>query len=304
MNQEIRFCTTTDGVRIAYATAGEGPPLVKTANWLTHLEFDWESPVWRHLFGALTENHSLIRYDQRGTGLSDRNIESVSLDGWVRDMEAVVDALDLKDFALLGISQGGPTAIQYAVRHPERVSKLVLYGSFAHVTGRDELRLPLHAGVLAGWGRDNPAFRQTFTGLFIPEAETKHMRWFNELQRVSASAEIAGAILQEIFRIDVRDILPRLETPTIVLHRRKDNGVTFEDGRAMAGLIPNARFVPLEGANHYILEDEPEFDTFLEIVEGFLGQRAVHRRAAATPLTVLFTEVKKSHVRTMQLRPA
>lgn len=277
MDQHIRFCTTSDGVRIAYSIAGQGPPLVRAANWLTHLEFDWESPVWRHLFEALAANHTLIRYDERGTGLSYRDVDDISLQGWVKDLEAVVAALGLGEFALLGISQGGPTAVQYAVRHPERVSGLVVYASYAHWTGNPEFHAPLLAGLLAGWGRDNPVFRQTFTSLFIPQAEPKHMRWFNELQRVSASSETAGAILEEIWRIDVRNILPQLETPTLILHRRGDNAVSFEDGRALACLIPNARFVPLEGENHYILEEEPEFDFFLDTVERFLSETSVKR---------------------------
>ena len=290
--QDIRFCTTTDGVRIAFSSVGQGPPLVKAANWLTHLEFDWESPVWRHLFGALAENHTLIRYDERGTGLSDRNIEDVSLEGWVSDLEAVVNALDLKEFALMGISQGGPTAVQYAVRHPERVSQLVLYGTFARMAGDEDIRPALLNAVKAGWGRDNPSFRQLFTSLFIPDANSEQMRWFNELERVSASPETAAKILEEIWRIDVRDILAELKTPTIVMHRRGDNAVQFEAGRTLAGLIPGARFVPLEGSNHYILEQEPEFETFLDIVEQFLGQTAARRRRpAAGPRTLLFTDL-------------
>lgn len=234
--------------------------------------------MWRHLFGALAENHALIRYDERGTGLSDRNIEDVSLEGWVSDLEAVVNALDLKEFALMGISQGGPTAVQYAVRHPERVSQLILYGTFARVAGGEDTRLPLLDLVKAGWGNDNPAFRQVFTSLFIPDANSEQMRWFNELERVSASPETAAKILEEIWRIDVRDILAAVETPTIVMHRRGDNAVVFENGRTLAGLIPSARFVPLEGSNHYFLEQEPAFETFLDIVEQFLGQTAARRR--------------------------
>ena len=272
MEQQIRFCTTGDGVRIAYSVAGEGPPLIRAANWLTHLEFDWQSPVWRHLFGALAAKHTLVRYDERGTGLSDRDVEDISLEGWVKDLEAVVDAVGLHKFALLGISQGGPTAVQYAVRHPERVTHLVLYASFARVVEQKDIRLSLLSALRGGWGRDNPAFRQVFTSLFIPEADIEHMRWFNELERVSAFPEAAVRILEEIFRIDIRGILPALTTPTIVIHRRGDAAVNFEAGRELAGHIPSARFIPLEGKNHYILEPEPEFKIFLDIVEQFLSQ--------------------------------
>ena len=307
MDQQIRFCTTSDGVRIAYATVGEGPPLVKASNWLTHLEFDWESPVWRHLFGALAENHTLIRYDQRGTGLSDRKIEEASLEGWVRDLEAVAEAVKFEEFALLGISQGGPAAIQYSIRHPERVTHLVLYGSFAHYhyPAYEEMRLPLLSLVRDGWGGDNPAFRQVFTSLFIPDAGTEHMRWFNELERLSTSPEMAAKILEEQWGIDIRDVLPSLKVPTLVIHRRGDAAVPFDMGREMAGLIPNARFIPVEGNNHYILEEEDEFEVFLDAIEQFLGQDAVRRRkAAAGPLTILFTDIEESTRLTQRLGDA
>jgi class 3 adenylate cyclase len=299
MDQQIRFCTTSDGVRIAYSTVGQGPPLVKAANWLTHLEFDWESPVWRHLFSALAENHTLVRYDERGTGLSDRQVNEISLVGFVRDLEAVVDALGLERFALLGISQGGPTAIHYAVHHSERVSHLVLYGSFAHLP-RDERTAALAGAMRAGWGQDNPAFRQLFTTLFIPDANAEQMRWFNELERVSASPETAAVILESLGGIDVRDILPELHTPTIVIHRKKDAAVFFERGREIAALIPEARFVPMEGSNHYILEQEPEFETFLDLVETFLGHKAARLQVnRGAPVTVLFTDLV-GHTQMMQ----
>ena len=293
MDQQVRFCTTSDGVRIGYSTVGQGPPLVKASNWLTHLEFDWESPVWRHLFGALAQNHTLVRYDERGTGLSDRDVDAkeITLDGLVFDLEAVVDALGLEQFALLGISQGGPTAIQYAVTHPERVSHLVLYGSFAYL-GKDERAAALQGALRVNWGADNPAFRQVFTTLFIPDANSEQMDWFNELQRVSTSPETAARILALIGEIDVRSILPDLHTPTIVIHRTKDFAVFFEHGREMAAAIPGARFVPMEGSNHYILEQEPEFDAFLELVEEFLGHKAARLRTPSRPpVTILFTDI-------------
>ena len=299
MDQEIRFCTTSDGVRIAYSTVGRGPALVKAANWLTHLEFDWESPVWRHLFGALAENHTLVRYDERGTGLSDRELEEISLAGWVRDLEAVVDAVGVEKFALLGISQGGPTAIQYAARHSERVTHLVLYGSFAYLHA-DERTAALAGAMRVGWGQDNPAFRQLFTSLFIPDANEEQMRWFNELERVSASPQTAARILELLSEIDVRDVLPALNMPTIVIHRKNDAAVFFARGREMAALIPGARFVPMEGNNHYILEQEPEFETFLDLVEEFLGHKAAHSRLhRGAPVTILFTDLV-GHTEMMQ----
>jgi pimeloyl-ACP methyl ester carboxylesterase/DNA-binding transcriptional regulator YiaG len=194
MEQQIRFCTAPDGVRLAYATAGTGPSLVKAANWLSHLEFDWHSPVWRHWLAAFSARHTLVRYDERGCGLSDWDVGELSLDAWVRDLETVVDTLGLERFPLLGISKGGAVAVAYATRHPERVSHLILYGTFAR--GRLERHYSTHEIEMAkalenltevGWGRDNPAFRQLFTSLFIPDGTVDQMKWFNDLQRISTS---------------------------------------------------------------------------------------------------------------------
>ncbi|MGH7578577.1 MAG: alpha/beta fold hydrolase, partial [Gemmatimonadales bacterium] len=201
--QQIRFCTSSDGARVAYATTGNGPPLVKAANWLSHLEFDWNSPVWRHWIRELSRDHTLVRYDERGCGLSDWAAEEFSLDAWVRDLEAVVDRLGLERFPLLGISQGGPIAIAYALRHPERVSRLILYGSYSRGRGhrnlsereREEREVMLRM-IAVGWGQDHAAFRQVFTSLFIPEGSPEQVHWFNELQRVSASPENAVRIAQ------------------------------------------------------------------------------------------------------------
>src|SRR4051794_31802945 len=212
--QEIRFCTSPDGVRLAYATAGHGPPIVKAANWLSHLEYDWESPVWRRWLEEMTRDFRLVRYDERGCGLSDRDAP-LSFEAWVRDLETVVDALGLERFPLLGISQGAPIAIAYAVRHPERVSHLVLYGGY--LRGRlhrglspkdmDERDLMIRM-VRVGWGQDHPAFRQVFTTLFIPDADREQIAWFNELQRVSATPENAARMLEAFDRIDVRALAP------------------------------------------------------------------------------------------------
>jgi pimeloyl-ACP methyl ester carboxylesterase len=276
--QQIRFCTSSDGVRVAFATAGDGPPLVKAANWLSHLEFDWNSPVWRHWILELARDHTLIRYDERGCGLSDWSAEEFSLDAWVRDLEAVVDGLGLERFPLLGISQGGPIAIAYTVRHPERVSRLILYGSYSRGRShrdlsdreREEREVMLRM-IAVGWGKDHAAFRQVFTSLFIPEASREQAHWFNELQRVSATPENAVRIARTFDDLDARELAPRLELPTLVLHATGDLRVPFTEGRLLASLIPGARFVPLESRNHILLESEPAWPRFIREVRSFLG---------------------------------
>ncbi|MDQ2922231.1 MAG: alpha/beta fold hydrolase, partial [Acidobacteriota bacterium] len=278
LEQEIRFCTTADGVRIAYATVGEGPPLVKAANWLNHLEFDWQSPIWRHLFEEFARDHFLVRYDERGNGLSDWNVEQFTFETFVQDLESVVDAVGLNRFALLGISQGGPVAIVYALRHPEKVSHLVIYGSYARGWARRgsppeeiERRQAYLTLTKLGWGQDNPAYRQLWTTLFLPNATLEQWHWFNDLQRITASPENAFRLLTEVGQMDVTDLLPSLKVPTLVLHCRDDAVAPFEEGRLIAGLIPGARFVPLEGHNHLLLEGEPAWAKFVTEVRRFLG---------------------------------
>ena len=242
--QEIRYCTTSDGVRLAYATTGNGPPLVKASNWLTHLDFEWGSPIWRHRYAALSRHHRLVRYDERGNGMSQRDVPDVSFDTWVRDLETVVDAAGLDRFPLLGISRGGPIAIAYAVKHPERVTQLVLYGAFAagvkHVgTPRElEARRALASLLRLGWGLNNPAFCRTFTCRFIPEATPEHEQWFDELQRVSTSPENAARLMERDDDIDVRPLLSQVKTPTLVIHCDRDHAVPPEKGRVACGRDP------------------------------------------------------------------
>jgi pimeloyl-ACP methyl ester carboxylesterase/DNA-binding CsgD family transcriptional regulator len=278
MQQQIRFCKSADGVRLAYATVGKGPPLVKVSNWMSHLEYDWRSPVWRPFLDGLAARRTVIRYDERGCGLSDWNAPDLSLESWVRDLESVVDVMGLRRFPLLGISQGGSIAITYAVRHPERASHLVLYGAYAR--GRlkrnptplqvEEARTLINL-IRVGWGREHPAFRQVFTSLFIPDGTPEQFSWFNDLHRVSSSPENAARFADEFSRIDVTTLAPQVSVPTLVLHRRDDLAVPFEEGRLIAGLIPNARFVPLEGRNHLLLGGEPALNRFLAEVDEFLG---------------------------------
>jgi DNA-binding SARP family transcriptional activator/pimeloyl-ACP methyl ester carboxylesterase len=277
LNQEIRFCRAPDGTQIAYATVGSGSPLVKTSNWMNHLEYDWESPVWRHVFRALAGSHHFIRYDSRGNGLSDWDAPDVSFEALVSDLEAVVAAAGLERFTLLGISQGCAVAVEYAVRHPERVDKLVLYGGYAR-GWRIEAPPPQLAEREAmitlaetGWGRDTPAFRQIFTSLFIPDATPEQIGWFNELQRITTSPGNAARLMRSLGLVDVRERLAMVQAPTLVLHAREDMRVTFDRGRELAAGIPGARFVTLEGRNHLILEHEPAWPRFLDEVTRFLA---------------------------------
>jgi DNA-binding winged helix-turn-helix (wHTH) protein/pimeloyl-ACP methyl ester carboxylesterase len=275
--QEIRYCTTSDGVRLAYAMTGNGPPLVKASNWLTHLDFEWGSPIWLHWYAELSRHHRLIRYDERGNGMSQRDVDDVSFDTWVRDLETVVDAAGLDRFPVLGISRGGSIAIAYAVKHPARVTKLVLYGAFAsglnHYGTPQELeaRRALTSLVRLGWGLNNPAFCRTFTCRFIPEATPEHEKWFDELQRVSTSPENAARLMERDDDIDVRPLLSQVKTPTLVIHCDRDHAVVPERGRELAAAIPGARYVSLPSANHLMLENEPAWSLFLEEVGLFLN---------------------------------
>ena len=276
LRQDIKFCTASDGVRIAYATVGSGPPLLKTANWLNHLEYDWQSPIWSHLLRALASRHQLIRYDERGNGLSDWDVADISFDAFVRDLESVVEANALQRFALLGISQGCAVSIAYAVRHPERVSHLILYGGYAR--GRRKRGQPatieqteaLLTLMRQGWGQENPAFRQIFTSMFIPEATAEQANWFNDLQRMTTSPENAARIREALDDLDVSGLLRDVGVPTLVLHCREDAVQPFEEGRRVAAGIPGSRFVALDSRNHMILEHEPARARLLDEISRFL----------------------------------
>ncbi len=277
-DQDVRFCTAPDGVQIAYATVGSGPPLVKAPNWMNHLEYDWQSPLWRHLFQDLASDFTLLRFDQRGNGLSDREVDDISFELFVQDLESVVDAVGLPRFSLLGISQGCAISAAYAVRHPERVSRLVLYGGFARGIRKRGSKAQVEKAdafitmIRYGWGQDNPAFRQLFTSSFMPDATSEQMEWFNELQKVCVSPEVAARIRSVTSDIDVTELLPKIRVPTLVLHCREDGVCPFEEGRRMAALIPNSRFILLEGRNHLILENEPAWGRFLAEIKSFLEE--------------------------------
>lgn len=278
LNQVIRFCQARDGVRIAYSTIGSGPPLVKAAHFLTHLEHDLRTPVWRPWLEELSDQHTLVRYDARGCGLSDRDVAEISLERWIDDLEAVIDAAGLDRFALFGGGQGSMTSIAYAVRHPQRVERLVVYSGYARGIMR---RNPTpeqakHARLVAdlielAWGQDNPAFRQVFTSLFIPGSSPEQVGWFNELERVSTAPECAARIVRTFFEADVTELARRVTCPTLVAHVRGDTRIPFEEGRHLAGLIPGARFLPLEGRNHALLPFDPAFTSFFREVRAFLA---------------------------------
>jgi pimeloyl-ACP methyl ester carboxylesterase/DNA-binding SARP family transcriptional activator len=287
-SHEVRFCRTTDGVRIAHAKVGDGPPLVWAAHWLSHLAFSWKSPVWRHWTEEFARDHCFVHYDERGNGLSDWDNPEFSVDAFVRDLEAVVDTLGLERFALMGSSKGGPTAMAYAARHPERVSHLVLYGTFAQgwrIIGDDEAveaREAMIALIRRGWAQDNPAIRQFMTSYFVPDASLEEMGWFNDLQRISAPAENAARLMRALGDFNVLDLLPGIAAPTLVLHCRDDASVPFEQGRLIASRIPRARFVALESSNHVLLPRDPAWARFVSEVRGFLGCKAAEGQKPMT----------------------
>ena len=278
LHQEVQFCRSSDGVRLAWARVGSGPPIVKTGNWLNHIEYDWESPVWSHMLHWLASGRTLVRYDARGNGLSDWDVPEISFDAFVRDLEAVVDAAGLDRFTLFGASQGCAFSIAYAVKYPDRVNKLVLYGGFARgrrlrgtAADREQAEAMLTL-MRTGWGQDNPAFRQFFTSLFVPGGTPEQMEWFNELQRKTTSAENAVKLRLVSDHMDVVALLPQVRTPTLVLHCRNDAVQPFEEGRFIAAGIPGARFVGLDGRNHLILEADPGWPRLQQEVESFLAE--------------------------------
>lgn len=277
-HQEIRYCTAKDGARVAYATIGKGPPIVKTANWLSHLEYDWESPFWHHWYAGLTADHRFVRFDERGSGLSDWDVADISLEAFVGDVEAVVEATGVEKFALLGLSQGCAVAIDYAARHPERVACMILLGGFAtgQVASGDPERVKQVEALAKlmefGWGQNNPAFRQTITSLLYPGAKPEGMEWFNALQRRSASPQNAVRILNAVATFDVRGALPRVRAPTLVLHSVDDAMAPFAEGRKLAQSIPGARLVALDSPNHMPLEGDAAWPKCIAEVQAFLEE--------------------------------
>jgi len=277
--QTIGFCLTADGVRIAHATVGDGPPLVKAANWLNHLELDWQGPIWGKTFQALAAENTLVRYDERGNGLSDWTIADLSFEAFVRDLETVVDSLGLRRFPLLGISQGCAVSIDYAVRHPERVSALVLVSGYAAgwriAASPEEVerREAVKTLTRLGWGTDNPAYRHIFSQTFMPDGTPEELAWFDELQRQTTSADNAVRFQDAFGDIDVRHLLKHVHVPTLVLHARHDQRISIEQGRELAANIPGARFVALESRSHIILGHEPAWEICMKEILSFLREQ-------------------------------
>ncbi|HSD45516.1 MAG TPA: alpha/beta fold hydrolase [Pyrinomonadaceae bacterium] len=283
--QRIRYLRTRDGVQLAWAEAGAGPLLIKAANWMTHLEYEWESPVWRHWMQFFSGHFRFIRHDERGCGMTDWNVGDLSFERWVEDLEALVDVVNPQEpFALLGISQGAAPCIAYAVNHPERVSRMILYGAYARGTyqrgdpEKERLYRALIEMTLLGWGKDNPAFRQVFTSRFIPGATDEQVRWFNDLCRKTTSPEIAARLLETRANINVVDLLPKVQAPTLILHSRDDDVISIAEGHILAAGIPGAQFVELDSKNHILLETEPAWERFCAEVLDFMGIKDSHDR--------------------------
>ena len=279
--QRIGFCEVRDGAKIAYATLGDGPPLLKAANWLTHLEFDWDSPIWGRSFAEIAQSRTFIRYDERGCGLSDWDVADLSFDAFVEDLEVVADKLALDRFPLLGISQGASVSIEYAVRHPERVSGLILIGGYAagwrHLADPEEQarREAVLTLTELGWGTDNAAYRHIFSQTFMPEATREDLDWFDEFQRQTTSPRNAARFQDAFGHIDVRHRLAQVEVPTLVLHSRHDQRIPLDIGRALASGIPDAHFVPLESRNHILVESEPAWKVCVDAIGQFLDEKGI-----------------------------
>jgi pimeloyl-ACP methyl ester carboxylesterase len=273
---DIRYCQAPDGVGLAYSSAGDGPPLVKAASFMTHLQHDYESVIFKHWVRGLSQELRYIRYDERGNGLSDWEIEDFSFEKMVMDLETVVDAMALERFALLGMSQGASISIAYAHRHPERVSCMIIYGGYASGFAKSDdedyrnQRLLLMDLIPVTWGKPNPVGRQAYSSLFMPDGTPEEHADFNKLQQITTTPENAHTILQAFSEIDVRGLLPKIRVPTLVLHRRDDAVVPFESGRFVAVKIPDARFVPLEGTNHIVLGNETEWPVLLNEIVNFV----------------------------------
>ena len=276
--QDVRYAHTADGVRIAFATSGVGAPLVKTPSWCGHLDFDWRSPVWRHWLDRLGADRQLVRYDERGSGLSEWDVHEFSLDSWVTDLETVVDNLELDTFDLLGTSHGGAISIAYAARHPERVRRLIFFGAYAEgsgvgaQSGEHEMLQVLVDLARVGWGKSNPTFRQVFTDMFFPTATDEIARWWNELQRISTNPENAVRFLRAFAALDVTELASQVTAPSLVLHCRDDKVVPLGAGQKLAKLIPRAEFVELPGRNHILLTTDAGWEPFLSSVRAFLSE--------------------------------
>ena len=280
MQQSIRYLKTQDGVQLAWASMGTGPALIKAANWLTHLQYDLESPVWKHWIRFFGQHFRFVRYDERGCGMTQWRVPEVSLARWIDDLDEVASIAEpVRPMSVLGISQGAATGIGYAVRHPERVSHLILYGGYATGWARrgDEEGLRRYQAIVElirlGWGTDNVAFRQIFTSRFVPDAKPEQLDWFNDLCKRTTTPEIAAHLMLARSEIDVRDLLSQVRVPTLVIHAVDDNVTPISASRELAAGIPNAEFVQLDSRNHVLLEHEPSWARFKDVVLEFTGAK-------------------------------
>ncbi|RTL63445.1 MAG: alpha/beta fold hydrolase [Pseudonocardiaceae bacterium] len=291
--QQVRFCRSHDGVRIAYARYGEGPPLVINSCWLSHLQYDWQSPVWRHFVEGLGRSTTTLRYDERGFGLSDWDVADFSFEARIADLEAVVDDAGFDRFTLLGMAQGGPVAIAYAARHPERVDRLIL-SSCSPATIVDEQDAEMEEAFIhmirVGWARPESEFRRVFTSLMIPGATPEQMAWVDDLLKMATSADNCIAARRGRYDIDVRPLLADLDVPTLVVQSRGDRLTDFDEARELAASIPGARLVPLDSENHILLADEPAWPVFLREVTGFVAPSAARPGAAEAVRTLTARE--------------
>jgi pimeloyl-ACP methyl ester carboxylesterase/DNA-binding CsgD family transcriptional regulator len=276
--QRIRYLRTSDGIRLAWAEAGSGPLLIKAANWLSHLEFEWESPVWSHWIRFFSSHFRFVRYDERGCGMTEGEDPELSVERWIEDLEAVADAAaPAAPFALFGVSHGCAACIGYAVRHPERVSRMLLYGGYARgYAHRNDPNVQREFAAMCdlfdvGWGKENPAFRQLFTSRFIPDGTLEQVSWFNELCRKTVAPAMARRLMEMRGTLNVVELLEQVRVPTLVVHARHDAVVSLKEGRLLATTIPNAQFVELESKNHILLESEPAWTRFQQVALDFLG---------------------------------
>jgi len=300
MNQEIRFCAAPDNTRLAYTTTGQGPPLVKAANWYSHLEHDWTSPLWQPWLEGWSRYHTLYRYDQRGCGLSDWNISDFSFDRLVGDLETMVDAAGLEKFDLFGLSQGSPVAIAYAARHPERVGRLIVYGAYVQgVLSADPTPKGIEMAEVGlkllklSWGSDNPVYRQLYTKFLIRDGTPEQFAWLSNLELVSTSPENALALQRTFTIVDIRELAKTIQAPTLVMHSKGDMIISFERGRQTAIHIPGARFVVLDGSNHILVATEPAAAQFWDEFYRFLGieAKAPAKTTAAAPEEKILLEL-------------
>lgn len=290
--QTIRYLTTPDNVRLAWAKSGNGPALVKAANWITHLEYDWESPVWHNWIDFLSGHFTTIRFDERGNGLSQHDVKDVSYPNWLPDLECVVDAAELSEpFILLGISQGSIAAVEFAVKYSERVSHLILYGGYArginkrgHPDGEREYQAIVEFTEL-GWGRPNPIYRRLFTQRFLPKGTEEQMSWFDEHCATTTSPAMAAELLRSRVDVDITDQLEKVSVPTLVLHATKDHVAPLWCGQELAAGIPGAEFVQLDSWNHVLLEDEPAWQQFQDVVLEFAGAQRAHQAESFADLS-------------------